>query len=152
MRRYMRSSQEHLCFPFVLQNTSDFSLVRGESDEIVTEDGRSRCPFDPKYKSTAIMAGTCHCTKSGVRFWFPVVLYVGLNADWFADGELYTGTVSNFQGNEPIIYKSLGPGTALKTENSLNWLQGKIHMCYRREHFILQFILLMDLTPLRFFM
>uniref|UniRef100_A0A3P9D6U4 Sema domain-containing protein n=1 Tax=Maylandia zebra TaxID=106582 RepID=A0A3P9D6U4_9CICH len=62
---------------------------------IVTEDGRSRCPFNPEYKSTAIMA----------------------------DGELYTGTVSNFQGNEPIIYKSLSQGTALKTENSLNWLQ-----------------------------
>lgn len=41
------------------------------------------------------------------------------------DGELYAGTVSNFQGNEPVIYKSLGQGTALKTENSLKWLQGK---------------------------
>lgn len=41
------------------------------------------------------------------------------------DGELYTGTVSNFQGNEPVIYKSLGQGTALKTENSLKWLQGE---------------------------
>ncbi|XP_017566597.1 sema domain, immunoglobulin domain (Ig), transmembrane domain (TM) and short cytoplasmic domain, (semaphorin) 4Ba [Pygocentrus nattereri] len=76
-------------------NTLDFSLVRSGMGEIVTEDGRSRCPFNPEYKSTAIMA----------------------------DGELYAGTVSNFQGNEPIIYKSLGQGTALKTENSLNWLQ-----------------------------
>lgn len=42
------------------------------------------------------------------------------------DGELYTGTVSNFQGNEPVIYKSLGQGAALKTENSLKWLQGKV--------------------------
>uniref|UniRef100_A0A672PRQ0 Semaphorin 4B n=1 Tax=Sinocyclocheilus grahami TaxID=75366 RepID=A0A672PRQ0_SINGR len=39
------------------------------------------------------------------------------------DGELYTATVSNFQGNEPTIYRSLGSGTPLKTENSLNWLQ-----------------------------
>lgn len=49
------------------------------------------------------------------------------------DGELYTGTVSNFQGNEPVIYKSLGQGTALKTENSLKWLQGKLFLfctCY----------------------
>lgn len=44
---------------------------------------------------------------------------------YIIDGELYAGTVSNFQGNEPIIYKSLGQGAALKTENSLNWLQGK---------------------------
>lgn len=76
-------------------NTSNFSLVRNEVGEIMTEDGRSRCPYNPEYKSTAIMA----------------------------DGELYAGTVSNFQGNDPIIYKSLGQGTALKTENSLNWLQ-----------------------------
>ncbi|XP_063053578.1 sema domain, immunoglobulin domain (Ig), transmembrane domain (TM) and short cytoplasmic domain, (semaphorin) 4Ba [Engraulis encrasicolus] len=76
-------------------NTDHFMLVRGRSGEIMTEDGRSRCPFNPEYKSTAIMA----------------------------DGELYAGTVSNFQGNEPVIYKSLGHGSALKTENSLNWLQ-----------------------------
>ncbi|XP_056137455.1 sema domain, immunoglobulin domain (Ig), transmembrane domain (TM) and short cytoplasmic domain, (semaphorin) 4Ba [Lampris incognitus] len=76
-------------------STADFSLVKSQNGEIVSEDGRSRCPFNPEYKSTAIMA----------------------------DGELYAGTVSNFQGNEPIIYKSLGQGTALKTENSLNWLQ-----------------------------
>ncbi|XP_061678029.1 semaphorin-4B-like isoform X3 [Syngnathoides biaculeatus] len=76
-------------------NTTDFSFVRSNTSEIVTEDGRSRCPFNPEYKSSAIMA----------------------------DGELYAGTVSNFQGNEPIIYKSLSQGTALKTENSLNWLQ-----------------------------
>ncbi|KAM6961024.1 sema domain, immunoglobulin domain (Ig), transmembrane domain (TM) and short cytoplasmic domain, (semaphorin) 4Ba [Aplochiton taeniatus] len=76
-------------------NTADFSLVKSRTGEIVTEDGRGRCPFNPEYKSTAIMA----------------------------DGELYAGTVSNFQGNEPIIYKSLGQGTGLKTENSLNWLQ-----------------------------
>ncbi|KAJ8417524.1 hypothetical protein AAFF_G00223670 [Aldrovandia affinis] len=76
-------------------NTSDFSLARGATGSIMTEDGRSRCPFNPEYKSTAIMV----------------------------DGELYAGTVSNFQGNEPIIYKSLGQGPALKTENSLNWLQ-----------------------------
>ncbi|KAM3876589.1 semaphorin-4B-like [Diretmus argenteus] len=79
-------------------NTSTFSLERDELGEVVMEDGRSRCPFNPEYKSTAIIV----------------------------DGELYTGTVSNFQGNEPVIYKSLGQGTALKTENSLNWLQDPV--------------------------
>lgn len=76
-------------------NTDHFSLVKSRTGEVMTEDGRNRCPFNPEYKSTAIMA----------------------------DGELYAGTVSNFQGNEPVIYKSLGHGSALKTENSLNWLQ-----------------------------
>ncbi|XP_039979912.1 semaphorin-4B [Xiphias gladius] len=79
-------------------NTSTFTLERDEVGQVVMEDGRSRCPFNPEYKSTAIIV----------------------------DGELYTGTVSNFQGNEPVIYKSLGHGTALKTENSLKWLQDPV--------------------------
>ena len=42
-----------------------------------------------------------------------------------ADGELYTGTVSSFQGSDPTISRSqsLRP---IKTETSLNWLQGEI--------------------------
>ncbi|GLD57574.1 semaphorin-4B-like protein, partial [Lates japonicus] len=97
----MNSTHLYVCGTYAFSpicayiNTADFSLVKSDTGEIVTEDGRSRCPFNPEYKSTAIMA----------------------------DGELYAGTVSNFQGNEPIIYKSLSQGTALKTENSLNWLQ-----------------------------
>lgn len=79
-------------------NTTTFTLERDEVGEVVTEDGRSRCPFNPEYKSTAIIV----------------------------DGELYTGTVSNFQGNEPVIYKSLGQTAALKTENSLKWLQDPV--------------------------
>ncbi|CAG02365.1 unnamed protein product, partial [Tetraodon nigroviridis] len=75
-----------------------FTLERDEAGEVAMEDGRSRCPFNPEYKSTAIIV----------------------------DGELYTGTVSNFQGNEPVIYKSLGQGAALKTENSLKWLQDPV--------------------------
>ncbi|KAK7170540.1 hypothetical protein R3I94_000669 [Phoxinus phoxinus] len=76
-------------------NISSFSLERDEKGETVMEDARGRCPFNPEYRSTAITV----------------------------DGELYTATVSNFQGNEPTIYRSLGTGTPLKTENSLNWLQ-----------------------------
>lgn len=168
-------SQLHLSTNAVclLQNSADFSLVKSETGEIVAEDGRSRCPFNPEYKSTAIMAGrsewgcqlsiksslvwmfwfieatagigedTWWCTggwyqdKMGRNIWISLLCvwrrspfphgehceYTGL-LRCVADGELYAGTVSNFQGNEPIIYKSLSQGTALKTENSLNWLQG----------------------------
>ncbi|KAM8893010.1 sema domain, immunoglobulin domain (Ig), transmembrane domain (TM) and short cytoplasmic domain, (semaphorin) 4Ba isoform 1-T2 [Spinachia spinachia] len=97
----MNSTHLYVCGTYAFSptcayiNTADFSLVKSDAGEIVTEDGRGRCPFNPEYKSTAIMA----------------------------DGELYAGTVSNFQGNEPTIYKSLSQGTSLKTENSLNWLQ-----------------------------
>lgn len=40
-----------------LQNTSTFTLERDEVGEVVMEDGRSRCPFNPDYKSTAIIVG-----------------------------------------------------------------------------------------------
>ncbi|XP_056610183.1 semaphorin-4B [Triplophysa dalaica] len=76
-------------------NILNFSLESGELGQHVLEDGRLRCPFNPESRSTAIIVG----------------------------GELYTATVSNFQGNEPTIYRSLGSGAPLKTENSLNWLQ-----------------------------
>lgn len=39
-----------------------------------------------------------------------------------ADGELYTGTVSSFQGNDPAISRSQS-SRPTKTESSLNWLQ-----------------------------
>ncbi|XP_068778410.1 semaphorin-4A isoform X3 [Struthio camelus] len=39
-----------------------------------------------------------------------------------ADGELYAGTMNNFQGNEPIISRSLGGRTPLKTDAFLRWL------------------------------
>lgn len=44
-------------YVFVLQKTANFSLVKSDTGEVVTEDGRSRCPFNPEYKSTAIIAG-----------------------------------------------------------------------------------------------
>ncbi|XP_047677988.1 sema domain, immunoglobulin domain (Ig), transmembrane domain (TM) and short cytoplasmic domain, (semaphorin) 4Ba isoform X4 [Tachysurus fulvidraco] len=39
-----------------LHNTKEFSLVRSSTGDIVTEDGRNHCPYNPEYKSTAIMA------------------------------------------------------------------------------------------------
>nr|XP_056721983.1 semaphorin-4B [Euleptes europaea] len=73
----------------------DFSLVREASGKPALQDGKGRCPFDPEYRSTALLV----------------------------DGELYTGTVSNFQGNEPAISRSNSSRVAVKTENSLSWLQ-----------------------------
>ncbi|XP_076143341.1 semaphorin-4B-like [Alosa pseudoharengus] len=79
-------------------NAASFSMLRDDQGEVLMEDGRSRCPFSPEYQNTAVIA----------------------------DGMLYTGTVSNFQGNEPTISKSLGTGAALKTDNSLNWLEDPV--------------------------
>lgn len=75
-------------------NVENFTLAQDRAGSILLEDGKGRCPFDPNFKSTALVV----------------------------DGELYTGTVSNFQGNDPAISRSqtLRP---TKTESSLNWLQ-----------------------------
>nr|XP_020032985.1 semaphorin-4B isoform X2 [Castor canadensis] len=73
---------------------ANFTLARDETGSVLLEDGKGRCPFDPNFKSTALVV----------------------------DGELYTGTVSSFLGNDPVISRSqsLRP---TKTESSLNWLQ-----------------------------
>ncbi|XP_056366022.1 semaphorin-4A [Oenanthe melanoleuca] len=57
-------------------------------------DGKGQCPFDPQHTYTALLV----------------------------DGELYAGTMNNFQGNEPIISRSLGGRTLLKTDAFLRWL------------------------------
>uniref|UniRef100_A0A8B9G2J1 Semaphorin 4A n=1 Tax=Amazona collaria TaxID=241587 RepID=A0A8B9G2J1_9PSIT len=51
-------------------------------------DGKGQCPFDPQHTYTALLV----------------------------EGELYAGTMNNFQGNEPIISRSLGTRTLLKTD------------------------------------
>ncbi|XP_052528615.1 semaphorin-4B isoform X2 [Tympanuchus pallidicinctus] len=86
-------------------NVQHFSLERDGLGRVLLEDGKGRCPFDPEYHSTAVMV----------------------------DGELYAGTVSNFQGNEPTIYRSQESRISLKTENSLSWLQGKSRVGGLRE-------------------
>ncbi|KAG8146557.1 hypothetical protein E2320_013700 [Naja naja] len=40
----------------------------------------------------------------------------------YIGGELYTGTMNNFQGNEPVISRTLGSRTVLKTDSFLSWL------------------------------
>ncbi|XP_006885280.1 PREDICTED: semaphorin-4B [Elephantulus edwardii] len=75
-------------------DVENFTLAKDKTGNVLLEDGKGRCPFDPNFKSTALVV----------------------------DGELYTGTVSSFQGNDPAISRSqsLRP---TKTESSLNWLQ-----------------------------
>ncbi|XP_036271442.1 semaphorin-4B isoform X2 [Pipistrellus kuhlii] len=75
-------------------NVENFTLAQDEAGRVLLEDGKGRCPFDPNFKSTALMV----------------------------DGELYTGTVGNFQGNDPAISRSHSR-RPIKTEGSLNWLQ-----------------------------
>lgn len=43
--------------PLPLQNVQHFSLERDASGKVLLEDGKGRCPFDPEYRSTAVMVG-----------------------------------------------------------------------------------------------
>ncbi|XP_069584983.1 semaphorin-4A isoform X1 [Ranitomeya imitator] len=71
-----------------------FSLWRNQNNETITVEGKGQSPFDPEHSHTGIMV----------------------------DGELYTGTMNKFIGNEPIILRSLGTRLPLKTDASLGWL------------------------------
>uniref|UniRef100_A0A8C8RJM5 Semaphorin 4A n=1 Tax=Pelusios castaneus TaxID=367368 RepID=A0A8C8RJM5_9SAUR len=75
-------------------NLANFILVSVGREQPLLLDGKGQCPFDPRHKYTAILV----------------------------DGELYTGTMNNFQGNEPVISRALGSRTLLKTDGFLRWL------------------------------
>ncbi|KAM4013800.1 semaphorin-4A isoform 1-T5 [Anomaloglossus baeobatrachus] len=71
-----------------------FSLLLNHQNETLAFESKGQSPFDPEHTHTGVMV----------------------------DGELYTGTMNNFRGNEPIILRSLGPLPPLKTDASLGWL------------------------------
>lgn len=39
------------------QNIARFTLAQDEAGNVVLEDGKGRCPFDPNFKSTALVVG-----------------------------------------------------------------------------------------------
>ncbi|XP_057650153.1 semaphorin-4A isoform X1 [Chionomys nivalis] len=57
-------------------------------------DGKGQSPFDPAHKHTAVLV----------------------------DGMLYSGTMNNFLGSEPILMRTLGSQPVLKTDIFLRWL------------------------------
>ncbi|XP_058165856.1 semaphorin-4A isoform X2 [Dasypus novemcinctus] len=57
-------------------------------------DGKGQSPFDPAHKHTAVLV----------------------------DGMLYSGTMNNFLGSEPILIRTLGSQPVLKTDTFLRWL------------------------------
>lgn len=57
-------------------------------------EGKGQSPFDPAHKHTAVLV----------------------------DGMLYSGTMNNFLGSEPILMRTLGSRPVLKTDTFLRWL------------------------------
>uniref|UniRef100_A0A7M4DVL2 Semaphorin 4C n=1 Tax=Crocodylus porosus TaxID=8502 RepID=A0A7M4DVL2_CROPO len=58
------------------------------------EDGKGKCPYDPTKGHTGLVV----------------------------DGELYSATLNNFLGTEPVIQRNLGPRYSMKTEFLPSWL------------------------------
>ncbi|KAF4016047.1 hypothetical protein G4228_008088 [Cervus hanglu yarkandensis] len=58
------------------------------------EDGKGKCPYDPAKGHTGLLV----------------------------DGELYSATLNNFLGTEPVILRNMGPHHAMKTEYLAFWL------------------------------
>ncbi|KAM6217743.1 semaphorin-4A [Rhynchocyon petersi] len=70
----------------------DSNLMPILEDRVI--DGKGQSPFNPVHKHTAILV----------------------------DGMLYSGTMNNFLGSEPILIRTLGQ-PVLKTDTFLSWLQ-----------------------------
>ncbi|NXS55661.1 SEM4A protein, partial [Brachypteracias leptosomus] len=85
-------------------------------------DGKGQCPFDPQHTHTALLVGEYgpHGEEGDDEGGPPTPAHPPPHPR--ADGELYAGTMNNFQGNEPIISRSLGTRTLLKTDAFLRWL------------------------------
>ncbi|XP_052439617.1 semaphorin-4A [Carassius gibelio] len=76
-------------------NSKTLSMATGPSGK--PEEGRSRCPYDPYQRNTAITV----------------------------DGELYTGTVADYRGTRPVISRHLSEGSHVdvKLDDTLGWLE-----------------------------
>ncbi|CAL8326995.1 unnamed protein product [Boreogadus saida] len=87
-------NEEHLyvCGTHAFQPQCDYLSIKDFVLEGRAEDGRGKCAFDPSHSVTTVMV----------------------------DGELYSGTVYNFLGSEPIISRYSPQQALLRTEYS--WL------------------------------
>ena len=64
-----------------------------------TVSGVAKCPYDPHHNNTAILT---------------------------EDGVLYTGSVTDFTGRDPAIYRIMGPAKHLRTvQYNSKWLNGQ---------------------------
>nr|XP_060613801.1 semaphorin-4A [Anolis sagrei ordinatus] len=96
----LNASHLYACGTFAFSPTcafldlANFTLVSDAKGHPLLQEGKGLCPFDPRHQNTATVV----------------------------DGELYAGTMNNFQGNEPIISRTLGTRTPLKTDSFLTWL------------------------------
>uniref|UniRef100_A0A8C4VI59 Semaphorin 4C n=1 Tax=Gopherus evgoodei TaxID=1825980 RepID=A0A8C4VI59_9SAUR len=90
------SSHLYACGTFAFQPKCTYivSMSSFSLNRLAFEDGKGKCPYDPAKGHTGLIV----------------------------DGELYSATLNNFLGTEPVILRNLGPHYSMKTEYLASWL------------------------------
>ncbi|XP_069475167.1 semaphorin-4C [Ambystoma mexicanum] len=89
------ASHLYTCGTYAFQPKCAYIELPGFSlDHAGLEDGRGKCPYDPSKGHTGLIV----------------------------DGALYSATLNNFLGTEPVILRNLGPRHTMKTEHLTSWL------------------------------
>nr|XP_033806150.1 semaphorin-4C isoform X2 [Geotrypetes seraphini] len=89
------SSHMYTCGTYAFQpKCSYIDLSSFTLDQFSLEDGKGKCPYDP--------------TKG--------------HSSLIVDGALYSATLNNFLGTEPVILRNLGQHHGMKTEYLASWL------------------------------
>ncbi|XP_064421337.1 semaphorin-4C [Latimeria chalumnae] len=97
IRFLQRYNLTHLycCGTFAFQpKCSYIDATHFTMDHAAMEDGRGKCPYDPAKGHTGLIV----------------------------DRELYSATLNNFLGTEPVILRNLGHHYSMKTEYMASWL------------------------------
>ncbi|KAJ7305233.1 hypothetical protein JRQ81_011144 [Phrynocephalus forsythii] len=89
------SSHMYACGTYAFQPRCAYiDLSTFSLDKVSSEDGRGKCPYDPAKGHTGLIV----------------------------EQELYSATLYNFLGTEPVILRNLGPQYSVKTEHLSTWL------------------------------
>ncbi|XP_028653448.2 semaphorin-4C [Erpetoichthys calabaricus] len=97
IRFLQRYNETHMytCGTYAFQpKCSYISLENFTLEDLVLEDGKGKCPYDPAKGHTGLIV----------------------------DKELYSATFNNFLGTEPVILRNLGQHRVMKTEYLPSWL------------------------------
>lgn len=93
--QHYNSSHLYTCGTFAFQPKCTYIEVPSFTfDRFAVEDGKGKCPYDPTKGHTGLIV----------------------------DGEMYSATLNNFLGTEPVIIRNLGKHHAMKTEHLASWL------------------------------
>ncbi|XP_067857164.1 semaphorin-4C [Heptranchias perlo] len=89
------STHLYTCGTYAFQPRCTYIEVRNFTlNKAAMEDGKGKCPYDPAKGHTGLIV----------------------------DGELYSATLNNFLGTEPVILRNLGHHYSMKTEYLASWL------------------------------